>query len=650
MRLLQHLGNLKHRKGPLLRRLLVLGSCILLIYVVSTSSTRATSTTRLLDENVKQELASESVGRTAKTISPFHWVEKRRRKALKKAATINSPFASLWKLLSLNKKGIEDPESQLLVNWETSSLAERCRYMIDATYAINQGWSNDLIVDLKGSDEIDNVLVSLMGERLRLFDHCFISGRLSMGKVFETQSLIDPDNGTGSSPEDYVRRVFPFLSQENGQGNDPMWPDITNLKTGEREPVPQLPREFNRDFWLSWQTMAKDKGIAITLNEASKHLFYKQLKVLEHNGNRLPIQIITSGSEFSADFVDELQEKVRLSDQHVYLVDCSPILDGSFAKKNIRNVINKWLAVIFNTFEEAVLLDVDAVPFVPIESFLSDKSYKESGILMYKDRYMLSERTFRYCTDMLKEVEPSVQERSLIKSKIKYHSGVTNFDTSEEATVYQRFTHDLLLHHVDSGLVVINKVKNLNGLLFSFMLNLDAKMKLCVYGDKEMFWLGQLYAGQDYTIYPMDGGIVGPVTKAIESDSTVYQICATQIGHCDISQNLLWTNGGLKTCKLSSGADIDFQNDPEYFEARYGDLATLKGIYNAPLKLEGMIVPDPREPWIQLRECSSYIYCASANEVVSRANSRESIIGHISIFDEATLRKHSSVVSIWNQS
>ncbi|QLQ81629.1 hypothetical protein HG537_0F03900 [Torulaspora globosa] len=643
MRFRQVIGSLKHGRGPLIRRISLIGSCILLIYLVITSSTEATSIT----VSSKSKSFAESVGRSAKNSSPLRWIEDRRRKALRKAATSNGLFASLWRL---NANEIDDNELQLLVNWEDAPLAEKCRYMIDATYAVNKDWSNSRIVDFYANDEVDDLLVSLLGERLRLFDYCFITGGLSMRKVFEIKSLIDPHNESNSSPEDYLKRNFPFLRQADDQTNGPMWPEIINLTSGEKEPVPELPGEFNRDFWLNWQAIAKDKGIVITLNEASKHLFYKQLKVLEHNGNRLPIQIITSGNEFSADFRTELQEIVENSNQQVYLVNCSPLLDVTFTKKNIVNVINKWLAVIFNTFEEAVLLDVDAVPFVPIEHFLLDESYKESGILMYKDRFMPEERTFQYCIDMLKGVEPSWQEKNLIKSKIKYHSGLIDVDKSEEAAVFQRFSQELLLHHVDSGLVVINKVKNLNGLLFSFMLNLDAKMKRCVYGDKEMFWLGQLYAGQNYSIYPMDGAIIGPVRESIEKDSAVYQICASQIAHCDDSQDLLWTNGGLKTCKRNHGAELDFENDPKYFKERYGDLATLQNIYNAPLNVEGMIIPKTQERWLQLEECSGYIYCATAIEKNPISDSQKSVSGHISIFDEYTVKRYNSVVSIWNES
>lgn len=634
----QVLASFKHRKSLLIKRLFLLAGCLLLVYIISTSSRAATSRGPRSND--------ESNERSAKDLSPYHWVGSRRKKALDKIERSDGLVGNLKSFVYRSWRKIGDEESKLLLNWERAPMAEKCRYLIDATYAVNEGWSNSMILNFFNNDETDNLLASLLGERLRLFDYCFISGKLPMRQVFEMNSLIDPKNISGSSPEDYTKRVFPFLNHTS----DLLWPDITNLRTGEIVPVPVLPPHFNENFWLNWQSMAAGKGIVVTLNEASKSLFFKQLKVLEHNKNRLPIQIVTAGNEFSETFLTELKDNVRRSNQQVFLVDCSPILDTSFAKNNIVNVIHKWLAVIFNTFAEAVLLDVDAVPFVPIEDFLSNEKYKESGILMYKDRFMPTEHTFQFCIDMLKDVEPSVQEKTLIKSEIRYHSGTKHFDKSEEAVVYQRFFQALNLHHVDSGLVVINKIKNLNGLLFSFMLNLDAKMKRCVYGDKELFWLGQLFAGQDYTIYPSDGAIVGPVTELVEENHSSYQICAAQIAHSDTSRNLLWTNGGLKTCKLSGAAEKDFLNNPEYFKQRYQDTATLQMIYDAPLRVEGIIIPNTKDQWIQLLECSKYVYCASAFDKHSTSADQLSTVSHISFFDESTIRKYNSVISIWNQS
>lgn len=635
----QFVSSVKRKNGTTIRKLVLLGS-VLAIYLLLSSSGFLATFTKVSDSDL-----TKLDGRDAKRASPFHWIEDRRRKAVGKASEGRK---SLLRLPFQSSSKVEDPETRLLVNWSDAPKAEKCRYMIDSIYALNEGWSNEQVVKFYGEDETDDLLISLLAERLRMFDFCFISGKLNIDEVFAVKSLMDSKHE--SSPSDYLERVFPFLRKVADQGGQFLWPKITNMRNGDAAPVPELPANFNRNFFLNWQRMASGKGIVITLSERSKALLFKQISVFDHIGNTLPIQIVTTGNDFSQEFRRELIEIVAASRQEVYLVDCAPILDSKFAREHIGNIVNKWVAVIFNTFEELILLDVDAVPFVPMDEFLKEKSYETNGMLMYKDRSMPNEHTFKYCIDMLREVEPSYQERGMIKSQMKYRFDEKIVEETEEAAVYRGFFHELLLHHVESGLVVINKPKKLNGLLLSFLLQLDAKMNRCVYGDKEIFWLGQLFTGQDYSIHPTDGGVAGPMIEAKHDKFSIFQICATQIAHMDESHNLLWTNGGLKTCKFENGAEQDFEKNPEYFGERYQELDILKGIYSSPLNIEGIIIPDVKEkPWLQINECGSYMYCASAYKDYSKG-SEKSDVGEVSVYDQATLKRIKSIVSVWNRS
>lgn len=642
--------RLKYQNGRTIRRLILFSICALLIYLIATSSSIVSSSKEVAENNISEEGPVGLNRREAKIESPFHWIENRRQQALQRAAK-----SGFWKGL-FNfppfRYRMEQDEVNLLVNWDNVSMAERCRYIMDTTYAVNEGWTNLLNIRFYGEDEVDDLLISLLGERLRYFDYCFLSGGLTFEEVFNVKSIIDPQDQHKSSPYDFLHRMFPFLRKVENDEQDPFWPLITDLTSGKVQPIPPLPLDFNKNFWSNWLKMSHGKGIVLTLSENDKYLFFKQLKVLQHMGNTLPIQLLTAGGEISEEFIEELSLVVKATTQKVYLVDCTRVLDPKYAKEYISFFINKWLAVIFNTFEEIVLLDADVVPFVNIEQFLSNPKYKSTGILLFKDRSMPKEHTFSYCVDMLRGVEPSYQENKLIGSNIMYYSGDKQYDSSEEALVYQRFSHDLLLHHVDSGLVVINKVRNLNGLLFSFMLNLDGKMARCVYGDKEIFWLGQLYAGQKYSIYPIDGSIVGPLIENVKDDTSqkIYQICGAQIAHSDESDELLWTNGGLKTCKIPESAESDFQKASDYFKERYKDVDTLKKIYDSPLRMEGLIMPEVHEePWLQIKECSNYMYCATATQDNNDVN-LEHDIGHVVKFNQKTSKRLNEISAIWNQS
>lgn len=604
----------------------------------------ALSNSQLDDE----EFGGYAHARHAREFSPFHWIQRRMDKATADANKSKPSWLNPFSYLPLTS-GITAVESKVLLNWEDISKAQKCRYMIDAIYRTNGDWSNSRITEFSGQD-LDDVLISLLGERLRLFNYCFASTeKTTIQQVLDVKSVLNPSDSLGISPNDFLRRMFPFLRDVNAS-DEPLWPIITDLKTGLKLAIPEVPADFNENFWFYWREYSQGRGIVITLAESTKTLFFNQLKVLDYMKNKLPIQVVTKGTEFSAEFVEELSNVVRTSEQRVYLVDCATVLDSDFSQRFVVNVINKWLAVIFNTFEEMVLLDVDAVPFISLDVFLDDPQYKLNGMLLYKDRNMPSEHTLGYCIDMLAEVEPSYQEENLINSKLKFAINEVSFDDdSEEATVFRGFFHNKFLHHVDSGLVVINKSSNLNGLLFSFMLNLDAKMRRCVYGDKEIFWLGQLFAGQSYAIYPVDGGIIGPLVEvpAEKSSTSIYQICGAQMAHSSRNDQLLWTNGGLKTCKITNSADADFQKDFDYFENRYENAENLRSIYDSSLRIEGLIIPNTSEnPWMQLQECSGYIYCATA--LKDRDSFEET--GHLITFEEETQKKLSEIAHIWNRS
>lgn len=268
---------------------------------------------------------------------------------------------------------------------------------------------------------------------------------------------------------------------------------------------------------------------------------------------------------------------------------------------------------------------------------------------MYQDRTMPEEYTFQYCTEMLAYMNPSKQERDLLGSSLFIDSLHTGSIVSTEAKVYQNFFNDLRLHHVDSGLVIINKLKKLNGLLMSFLLHLDGKMQRCVYGDKEIFWLGELFAGEDYTIDPFEGGIVGSIGEYTD-DQTLSKkayICATQIAHSNADNRLVWTNGGLRTCKISNSAEHDFIKDESYYTDRYKTIENLEGIYNSPITIEGFISPDPfLSPWKQINECSNYMYCAFVTEDTSGA---EITNGKIIRFDDDEKNIYNYISRIWNE-
>ncbi|GAV50741.1 hypothetical protein ZYGR_0Z01640 [Zygosaccharomyces rouxii] len=602
-----------------LRRYAFLIIFVLIVYSITTASSRSQFKLETgLGPNV-------SGRRRANALSAFSWIDNRRKHTLELvngSKNSRSPFDLLPWGKEDNK--VSEEEQNLLVKLEDAPLDMKCRYMIDAIYVAHKGWNNQQMTKYHSSEEANDMLASLLGERVRLFDHCFISGGLKVKDVMNMDSLVSEDKL--GSPEDFIERMFPFLQQGNL-----VWPKMYDLRRGKELKMPAVAQDTYANFWNNWIKLSKGKGIAATFNPTELTLFHRQLRVLSKLNNTLPIQVVTSGFEFTRAQVDQLSQYARDTDQEVTLIDCSTILIKEFTQNNVEKFVNKWLAALFNTFEEVLLLDVDTVPFVDVEEFFKEPQYRATGMALFKDRAMMDEHTYGYCLETLAGLEPSHEENKLMGTKLLFESTQKELPQTEAASVYRRFFHDGVLHHVDSGLVPVNKVKNFGGLLFSFMINLDTKIQGCVHGDKEFFWLGQLYAGKNYAIYPQDAGVIGLIEdKPMEAlTQTSYTICGSQLAHTFYSltkeaHQLVWTNGGLSTCKVPHGAEMDFQRLPDYFMARYGDVETTKRVYAAPLHIQAMIIPDSeKSTWLQLRECGDSAFCASAVE--DTADGRNSV-------------------------
>lgn len=596
--------------------------------------------------------------RIATKRSPFRVISEKRTQILKTGI-----WSSIKRTISLGSNGpsIFKKEDRFIKDWQSrtteSDKVKKCQFIILSMYYEQPRWSNRDILKFYSNENLDNSLIGLLGERMRTFDYCFLRNGTDMQNVFSSKEFKE----MGVDAWDYQSRMFPFLNKDFNKESQYMWPYIRDLSTGtienklndnsnsESRSLLPNPLQFNVNFFTNWLKQSSGRGIVTTMAPSDAGTFAKQLKVFQKLNNTLPIQVISTGPDLTPDFIDEITIAARSAHQKVYIVDCSPFFDQTFTQEYIKNFFNKWVAVIMNTFEEAIFIDVDAVPFERLDLFFNIHDYETTGLYMYQDRTMLEEHTFEYCIEMLEYMTPSLQERYLLGSNLFIDDLRKDNIISTEAMVYENFFDKLRLHHVDSGLVIFNKFKKLNGLLMSFLLHLDGKMQRCVYGDKEIFWLGQLFAGEDYTIDPFEGGIVGNIGQydIDEGNAKKSYICATQIAHNDDKNKLIWTNGGLKTCKINNAAQKDFDKDEAYYKERYGTVENLENMYNMPLQIEGFIVPDPvASPWMQITECSHYMYCAFVTENDSTADVDA---GKIIRFSEKDIDFYNDVSNRWNE-
>lgn len=534
--------------------------------------------------------------------------------------------------------------------FKSQNLQQKCRYYFDSVHSKDPQWTNNAVRILFNSDNANNAKISNVIERVRVFDDCFISGDLSLNQVIPQKRDV----------MGFHHRVFPFLRDFHKP--EELWPTIVDLKTRRELRKGVVPHysapedsafrmDNSKSFWRNWNAFSTGRGLVFSLGERHLDPFIRHLKILDHLGNKLPIQIVQRENELSEQFLNALSSFLQRSHQRVYYINCGAILEPLYGLE-MTYFVNKWIASIFNTFSEVILMDADVIPFIPLEEFFDDDQYNRSGILLYKDRDMPGETTFDYCIESFNYLMPSAEATILMNHTMKFNGSAVRPDSTmfsnEEEHIYYRFFYNKTLHNVDSGLVVFRKPEKLIGLLISLFMNLDPRLSCCVYGDKELFWLGQLFGGQDYTIDPIDGSVVGPLVTKLseETGEKEYEICATQMSHSSRDKRLLWTNGGLKKCKTPGAAHMDFDRSPDYFKSQYSSEEDLQNVYDQALQLEALIIPDIKShPWVKAQECLEYTYCASLSigDMQSALSN-----GALLVFDGDDSKDFNEISNIWN--
>ncbi|KAL3231357.1 hypothetical protein RNJ44_00392 [Nakaseomyces bracarensis] len=575
----------------------------------------------------------------ASPISSYEYVKRR----LGEAAEMESKRRnSMFPRLFSRKKTFSEREAQILLNWSTSSRKEQCQILLKGQY-LKPNWSNLDLFTAHEDEFIDDINMQLGAERIRLFKYCFIDGDLDAIDVFE-------GNNYYTNAFDYQYRMFPFLKKIFPTYAKYLYPVIKDVKTGKliTQPTTSLSvSEYNANFLTNWIKEAQGKGIVLTVSQSDVPLLRQQLAIWQELGNKYPIQIVHKGTELNEDHVAMIKHFAEKTDQDVSIVNLQPILDDEYAEKYIRNFHNKWFAAMFNSFEEVLLIDADAIPYYPVEEFFSLPGYSTTGFQMWRDREIIGEYSPKFCAEMMPYFEPTVEEHATIGSQLVFKLKDPNLKNpvTSEARALSEFYLKSVLHHVDSGLVVLNKKTKFHSLIMSELLHQDTKFSRCTYGDKELFWIGAFTAGEDFSIDSHNGGIIGPIGKSDHNGKSY--ICATQIGHTDSQNRLLWNNGGLRTCKFDDAAGKDWKKEEEYFKHRYETLDKLKNVYSSRLQIDGYIIPDTeKNQWIQIGECKGYMYCAFIAE--SNADS-ELDTGTIVRFGDTERDRINKISELWNE-
>ncbi|KAG7660867.1 uncharacterized protein J8A68_005542, partial [[Candida] subhashii] len=307
-----------------------------------------------------------------------------------------------------------------------------------------------------------------------------------------------------------------------------------------------------------------------------------------------------------------------LPKQDIWFVNVYQTIHPDF-RTNFRRWYNKFLAMMFNSFEEFILLDNDAVLLQNPEYFFNLPGYKSTGAYFYRDRPLR-----RYHSDetvnFFKSLTPNVIDSMMFDIPM-----VTNYTLQLES-------FKKLYHMQEAGLLVLNRDIHYSSFLMILQVNFFEPLKGQFWGDKELFWLGFVMNGDESFKFNSNfAGVVGEVTPEPEirhrPDGTAHhskEICGSHPAHIDGDDNhtLAWINSGFNYCQK----DVNYEKE---FEAqgpilRIDNVDAFTTFYKAPLKIKQAIVPpldpefkqrtnrndEPSAPWINRAFCKNYMYCA----------------------------------------
>ncbi|CAF0930915.1 unnamed protein product [Rotaria sordida] len=220
------------------------------------------------------------------------------------------------------------------------------------------------------------------------------------------------------------------------------------------------------------------RGIVLTVGPHQLALAKVNLKMIEHSGTQLHVQIWYSSSQISETMMMELLNTAPKLNSHICCFDKAQCRTHTqiwqlnhthVYKPRIGNLLKhfpyKPAAIISATFAEVLFLDCDAyITRDPIDLFLSDPMYLKFGALFFPDAY-----------------------------QSRQHPGVWNlFNTSCGEHEYE----------FDSATILVDKKRVWNGLYMTKLMNDNYELfyKHVTDGDKDTFRLGFRYMNVKYYI------------------------------------------------------------------------------------------------------------------------------------------------------
>lgn len=430
---------------------------------------------------------------------------------------------------------------------------------------------------------------------IRSYNHCFLN----------------EDN----SDVELERKLYPWFSFNS--------PIVTGTKSTK-----QL---FKFNNLNDIKKQLRGKGIVMSASEFHLRELIYLFALFRALDTTLPIQIIHRGdlSEFSqqslmkfaqADISTSIEKNIDVGEYNgaypklnVEFVDVSKAINPGYEDK-FKRFSNKLLAYLFNSFQEVILMDVDSVPLVSLESFFELEEYKSTGAFFFKDRSLHAGHSQKDTVQFFSSLLPTTLDNEKLGIK-----KVTNITL--ENLYFKGFANLM-----ESGMVIVDRSKHFTNPLMALSLSLwNNAIMSRVWGDKELYWISLSISGdENYQFNNYHAASIGEISPTANShypeQQNLQELCSNHPAHIYKDNTLLWMNTGFKYCKKIIHSDPTnpfFRGWPQEEVDRFN---------SAALKIrQALIPPIPESPgesfwkgetsspvfgWESLPYCESYTLCA----------------------------------------
>lgn len=422
-----------------------------------------------------------------------------------------------------------------------------------------------------------------------------------------------------------------FKNAMNGKG---IVLSIGNLHVDDTVRLIHLLRALNNPYPIQivyYENLSKDTKQKIV------HAARDQISALPKSFNKVH-------QYFPDDYLNEHDNGLPM--QEIWFVNTWNTINDNY-RGNFKKFANKFLAAVFNSFEEYILMDADTVPVQTPEFFFKLKGYVQKGAYFYQDR---KAQEFRPISDgvIFKKLSPSIIDTTVFDIPIvSNHTLKLDFFAG-------------MFHQMESGLVVIDRNRHFSSVLMMIQLNFFRAVTDRSYGDKELFWLAFMVNGDEgYEFNKFPAGAIGQRTpqkerlKSNGKERVSVEMCSAHPGHLngEDGKTLAWFNSGFKFCGQSDKVDYEKEFGHHNRFSNIKSAQALKQLFSHPLRITEMVIPpfknkletlcdndeeEPKESWhMDKQYCNSYLWCAYSSiggKTKDGSNTRQ--VGRIVQFDQ----------------